>query len=309
MNFFKKIQARFIKKDINNLEEKSNHQLNQMELTVIQESLIETLDQLVKQLKAEREAPVKKLKIVLPLTFLKNISKDKKEISAGQIFDSEDQLIEELPLEDFKIKAEKKEFTNELYEKIMTKKLYLLIEELDSIVEIAEEFEKKLNNARYYKINHAIKELEKSYTVEDVELKNELQKYNEAKLKTSMEALYKQIQDRLDYFRAWRFRSELRNDYSIKTITKKFHYLMEDYLFFTEAKNGLINLKEKQEMDRSEIFELIEELDKIDREFKGMNLENWLNPSNSENFWQHKLFKRLEINYLEIVLDYLIEEK
>ena len=56
-------------------------------------------------------------------------------------------------------------------------------------------------------------------------------------------------------------------------------------------------------MNRHTLFQLTEELDRIDRQFKELKMEHWLAPANRENSWQHKLFKRLEMTNKEIVLD------
>lgn len=203
------------------------------------------------------------------------------------------QVLKELKNIHFDLDVAEEKRIEKLYHRLMTKKLWLHIEELPNLLEIAKLVNEGLKNHRYDKIIESIVGVNKSYLELPKSYRELLQEKNEEKLITALEALSKKIESELIYFKAWNSRSELKNDYSVRSIDKHFTPLMKDYLFFTLAKTSLLDLKEKQGVADQNIFQIIEYLDRIDQEFQALKMEDWLAPPSPQTSWKHRLFRML----------------
>lgn len=253
----------------------------------------------------------KGLRFVFPSAFLNEIlriedDEEKKAMDPHlypKIVNAKNKILKVIPIEEIEIEDENRESILQLSDKLRTQRLYLLEKQWPKISEIAEEINQAYAIHRYAKVNQSIKKIKESYSLPDRERKKKIQDKSEEELNSSINHLFKKVEDHLDYFRAWESRADLNNDYSVKAISRNFNQLMRDYLFYTAAKGALVHLKNKEGMNRHSLFQLTEELDQIDREFKYLKMDNWLAPTNRENSWQHKLFKRLEMTNKEITID------
>lgn len=83
---------------------------------------------------------------------------------------------------------------------------------------------------------------------------------------------------------------------------------MEDYLFFTNAKSALVNLKRVQGIGIDQLRLMTNDLREIDRQFKDIGIRSWLPPQTNENKWQHDLMNQMEMNNARLVIEYKVDE-
>lgn len=328
-NFFNKSADEEVEAEMKQLSEEEliaiieDFELTEEEMTslrdVFHKNLVDYLDE------ADEDALKEEtMKLVISPAFLKEVNEsdeaakenEGKEINLHlqpKIVNAQNKILKEISFDAIEIGNKNRATILQLSDKLRTQRLYLLEKQWPQISEMADEINQSYALHRYAKVNQAIKKIKESYKLKDGEKKRKIQELSERELNSSVEALFKKIEDHLDYFRSWESREYVNHDYSVKSISQNFNQLMRDYLFYTAAKGGLVHLKNKQGMNRHALFQLSEELDRVDREFKDLKMDSWLAPANRANTWQHKLFKRLETTNKEIEIDcqikLLLEEK
>ena len=127
-------------------------------------------------------------------------------------------------------------------------------------------------------------------------------------LNEAIATLRLEIENNLQYFSDWERRTPIFNTYTTKTIERKFNQLMQDYLFFTNAKSALVDLKRAQGISSESLQSMTEDLRKIDRQFKDMGMRSWLPPQTKESKWQHDLMDQMEMNNARFVIEYKVDE-
>lgn len=180
--------------------------------------------------------------------------------------------------------------------------------QLDDIMNVAKDIAKGQIHDRYGEVYGAIRTIRQSYLEEDVQNQRQLQNSSQATLNKSIEVLKKEIEDGLSYFTKRENRSLFNNDYSLSNINKKLQKLTEDYFYFQGAKSALIELKEKQGMNRNILFEMTKDLDILDSQMTEADILSWFPPKSEKNAWQNDLLHHLDFKQARIVIEYEVDK-
>lgn len=224
------------------------------------------------------------------------------------IVDINNRIVKNTRLEEMKLAPKDINSVNELSDKILNRKLDNLSDQMDVIIELAIEINQQLKNKTYGKVLGALDTINQSNLDSRRNLRQQLQNHAQVHLNEAIATLKLGIENNLQYFNDWKRRTPIFNTYTTKTIERKFNQLMEDYLFFTNAKSALVNLKRAQGISSESLQSMTEDLRKIDRQFKDMGMRSWLPPQTNENKWQHDLMDQMEMNNARLVIEYKVDE-
>lgn len=224
------------------------------------------------------------------------------------IVNEKNQIVKKVRLEEIEVAPQDLNAVNQLSDKILNRKLDNLSDQMDVIIDLAIEINQQLKNKTYAKVLGAVETISQSNLDTRRNTRQQLQNHAQVLLNEAIATLRLEIENNLQYFSDWERRTPIFNTYTTKTIERKFNQLMQDYLFFTNAKSALVDLKRAQGISSESLQSITEDLRKIDRQFKDMGMRSWLPPQTKESKWQHDLMDQMEMNNARFVIEYKVDE-
>lgn len=271
--------------------------------------------QIVKETESQGINNEKIYKAVIPPEFIEGMKNGKfKFMKANDgsllpnIVDGNNHIIKKIRVEEMELAPQHLNTINQLSDKLLNQKLDAISQQLDVIIDLAKEINQQLKNQTYAKILGAIDTIDQSKLEKRQSTRKQLQNHAQVLLNEAISVLKQEIEGAHQYFINWDKRTPYINIYSTKNLERKFNQLMKDYLFFTNAKSALVNLKRAQGIKIEDLRSMTEDLREIDRQFKDAGIRNWLPPQNNDNKWQHDLMDQMEINNAQLVIEYKVEE-
>jgi len=197
---------------------------------------------------------------------------------------------------------------NQLSDKVLNRKLDALSDQMDVVIDLAIEINQQLKNKTYAKVLGAVETINQSNLDEKRNTRQQLQNHAQVLLNEAIATLRLEIENNLQYFGDWEKRTPFFNTYTTKTLERRFNQLMEDYLFFNNAKSSLVKLKRSQGISIEQLRSMTEDLRELDRQFKDVEIKSWLPPQTDENKWQHDLMNQMEMNNARLIIEYRVDE-
>lgn len=317
---FKKEESELLSQDYeltsqntkDNLEVMALEDQERRELKKIFEPIVK---EVVKEVEKKGLKPEKLYKAIIPPELVEGMRTGKFQFMEStdgsllpNIVNEKYQIVKKARVEEIENLPQNSSVVNQLSDKILNRKLDDISDQLDIIIEIANEINKHLQNNMYGKVIGAIRTINQSYLNEGRNTRQQLQNNSQSILNESIAILEMEMENNLQYFREWEKRIPIINKYTAEQIEQKFNKLMEDYLFLNNAKSALIDLKRAQGMNDEDLRLMTDDLIKIDSQLKDAGIRSWLPPQNNENKWQHDLVKQMELKNARIVIDYKIDE-
>ncbi|WP_343336955.1 hypothetical protein TPELB_21030 [Terrisporobacter petrolearius] len=192
------------------------------------------------------------------------------------------------------------------------RKLDSIQEQLDYIVSVLEDIEKSQKNAKYAKIDGAIKDIKDSVVEDTDSYRESLQSRAQSKLNEGIESIKKDIYDNIEFFKSWEHRNFFEKNiiatkFTNKNIKRKLDNLSKDYYYIKKARVALAELKLSQGMNWEKIGLIIEDLEPINKKLERVDIIGWLPPMNKKNEWQYNLFN-INKQKSQIVLEFNTKE-
>lgn len=289
--------------------------IRENELGALKRSFEPIVREAAKRLEKKGSEPEKNFKAIIPpeliesfkngdLSFMKSTDGS----LLPNIIDEKNQIVKKVRLEEIEIAPQDIAVVNELSDRILNQKLDAISDQLDIIIDLAEEINKSLQNKNYGKIIGAIRTIEQSYLSEGRNTRQQLQNNAQGVLNESIAVLEMELEDGIQYFRNWDNRNFFINEYSSFRIKRKFNKLMIDYLYLNNAKSALIELKREQGMSKENLHLMTEDLKEIDYQLIDAEINKWLPPKTNENSWHHDLLNHLYISNSRLVIEYNMDE-
>lgn len=274
----------------------------------------------IKEHKIKEIEPEKIIKAIVPPEFVDGMRNGKFKFMESidgsllpNIVDEKNQIVKKVRLEEMELSPQEfspQDFSavNQLSDKILNHKLDALSDQMDVIIDLAREINQQLKNKTYAKVLGAVETINQSNLDERRNTRQQLQNHAQVLLNEGIATLKLEIENNLQYFNDWEQRTPFFNAYTAKTLERRFNQLMEDYLFFTNAKSALVNLKRAQSISIDQLRSMTNDLREIDRQFKDIGIRSWLPPQTNENRWQHDLMDQMEMNNARLVIEYKVDE-
>ncbi|WP_017416454.1 hypothetical protein [Clostridium tunisiense] len=289
--------------------------LSEDDIKVIKGIFARPIADAIQEIKNKNKEVEPVLRAVIPEAFIEAIKngelklmESKKGEILPSIVDSKNKVVKQVRLEEVKEQLDDKKKLDKLGEYALEQKLDAIKEQLECIICIVEDVEKGQRNDRYGKIDGAIKNINQSFLEGNIERRDRLQDMAQNNLNEAIEAINKEVNDSLSFFKGWEERSFIERNigsfkYSTWNINRKFNKLCEDYLYISKAKNSLMELKLNQGMEKYKVDLMIEDLNEVDIKLKGAKVSNWLPPRSDNNEWKHRLL--CEPKYKnELIIEY-----
>lgn len=224
------------------------------------------------------------------------------------IVDENNQIVKKVRLEEMELFPQDLSAVNQLSDKILNHKLDALSDQMDVIIDLAREINQQLKHKTYAKVISAVETINQSNLDEKRNTRQQLQNHAQVLLNEAIATLRLEIENNLQYFGDWEKRTPFFNTYTTKTLERRFNQLMEDYLFFNNAKSSLVKLKRSQGISIEQLRSMTEDLRELDRQFKDVEIKSWLPPQTDENKWQHDLMNQMEMNNARLIIEYKVDE-
>lgn len=269
----------------------------------------------VKEIEKKGIKPEKIYKAVIPPELIAGMKSGKfkfmKSVDGSllpNIVDGKNQIIKKVRVEEMELSPQDFSAVNQLSDKILNRKLDALSDQMDVIIDLAKEINQQLKNKTYAKVLGAVETIDQSNLDSRRNTRQQLQNHAQVLLNEAIATLKLELKNNLQYFSDWEKRTPFFNAYTTKTLERRFNQLMEDYLFFTNAKSALVNLKQAQGTSIENLRSITEDLREIDRQFIDVGIKSWLPPQTNENKWQHDLMDQMEMNNARLVIEYKLDE-
>ncbi|MBG9978876.1 hypothetical protein [Ruoffia tabacinasalis] len=327
MEFFDALFKRN-KDDKNELVEQNNEVANEVHMPNFE--VLATAEQEVQALKRILEPSVKKAvkeivrkgiepekiyKAVIPPEMVEGMKDGKLQFMKSlngsllpNIVDENNQIVKKVRLEEMELFTQDLNAVNQLSDKILNHKLDALSDQMDVIIDLAREINQQLKHKTYAKVISAVETINQSNLDEKRNTRQQLQNHAQVLLNEAIATLRLEIEINLQYFSDWEKRTPFFNTYTTKTLERRFNQLMEDYLFFNNAKSSLVKLKRSQGISIEQLRSMTNDLREIDLQFKDIGIRSWLPPQTNENRWQHDLVGQMEMNNARLVIEYKVDE-
>lgn len=224
------------------------------------------------------------------------------------IVDTKNKIVKKVRIEEMELSPQNLNSVNQLSDKLLNQKLDAISDQLGVIMELAIEINKQLKNNNYAKVIGAIQTINQSYLEKSRNTRQQLQNNAQGLLNEASAVLKLEIEDALQYFKDWDKRMPLLNQYFSVQIQNRLNNLMKDYLYFTNAKSALIDLKRKQGLNDEVLRLMTHDLKEIDSQLRDVGIRSWLPPQTNKNKWQHELINQMELKYSRIIIEYKLDE-
>ena len=326
MEFFDALFKRN-KDDKNELVEQNNEVANEVrlpnlelladanEFRVLKKFLEPAVKKAVKEIEENGIKPDNIYKAVVPPEFIDGMRDGTYKFMEAKdgsllpsIVDINNRIVKNTRLEEMKLAPKDINSVNELSDKILNRKLDNLSDQMDVIIDIAREINQQLKNKTYAKVLGAVETINQSKLEAKRNTRQQLQNHAQVLLNEAIATLRLEIENNLQYFNDWEKRNPFFNTYTTKTLERRFNQLMEDYLFFNNAKSSLVNLKRAQGISNEQLRTMTEDLRELDSQFKDVGIKSWLPPQTDENKWQHDLMNQIEMNNARLVIEYEVDK-
>ena len=269
----------------------------------------------VKEIEEKGIKPDKFVSAIIPPEFIEGMKDGKYKFMEAldgsllpNIVNEKNQIVKKVRLEEIEVAPQDLNAVNQLSDKILNRKLDNLSDQMDVIIDLAIEINQQLKNKTYAKVLGAVETISQSNLDTRRNTKQQLQNHAQVLLNEAIATLKLDLENNIQYFSDWEKRTPIFNAYTTKTISRRFNQLMEDYLFFTNAKSNLVNLKRSQGISIEQLRPISKDLNEIDRQFKDIGIRSWLPPQTNENKWQHDLMDQMEMNNARLVIEYKVDE-
>lgn len=288
---------------------------NEDEFQVLRKMLEPAIKKAVSEIEEKGTEPEKILKAVIPLEFVEGMKEGKYKLMEsldGSLFpdivDEKNQIVKRLRVEEMEITPQDFNAVNQLSDKVLNRKLDALSDQMDVVIDLAMEINQQLKNKTYAKVLGAIETINQSKLEAKRNTRQQLQNHAQVLLNEAIATLRLELENNLLYFSDWEKRTPIFNTYTTKILGRRFNQLMEDYLFFINAKSSLVNLKRAQGINIEQLRSMTEDLRKLDHQFKDVGIKSWLPPQTDENKWQHDLMNQMEMNNDRLVIEYKVDK-
>ncbi len=269
----------------------------------------------VKEIERKGIEPGKIYKAVIPPEMVEGMKAGKLQFMKSlngsllpNIVDENNQIVKKVRLEEMELFPQDLSAVNQLSDKILNHKLDALSDQMDVIIDLAREINQQLKHKTYAKVISAVETINQSNLDEKRNTRQQLQNHAQVLLNEAIATLRLEIENNLQYFGDWEKRTPFFNTYTTKTLERRFNQLMEDYLFFNNAKSSLVKLKRSQGISIEQLRSMTEDLRELDRQFKDVEIKSWLPPQTDENKWQHDLMNQMEMNNARLIIEYKVDE-
>lgn len=288
---------------------------NEDEIKVLRRMLEPAVKKAVREIEEKGIEPGKDIRAVIPPEFVEGMKEGKYRLMESldgsllpNIVNENNQIVKKLRVEEMEITPQDFNAVNQLSDKVLNRKLDALSDQMDVVIDLAIEINQQLKNKTYAKVLGAVETINQSKLDAKRNTRQQLQNHAQVLLNEATATLKLDIESNIQYFSDWEKRTPFFNTYTTKTLQRRFNQLMEDYLFFTNAKTALVNLKRAQGISIEQLRLMTEDLREIDRQFKDVGIKSWLPPQTDENKWQHDLMNQMEMNNARLVIEYKVDE-
>ena len=269
----------------------------------------------VKEIEEKGIKPDKFVNAIIPPEFIEGMKDGKYKFMEAldgsllpNIVNEKNQIVKKVRLEEIEVTPKDLNAVNQLSDKILNRKLDNLSDQMEVIIDLAIEINQQLKNKTYAKVLGAVETISQSNLDTRRNTRQQLQNHAQVLLNEAIATLKLDLENNIQYFSDWEKRTPIFNPYTTKTISRRFNQLMEDYLFFTNAKSTLVNLKRSQGISIEQLRPIPKDLNEIDRQFKDIGIRSWLPPQTTESKWQHELVDQIEMNNARLVIEYKVDE-
>lgn len=269
----------------------------------------------VKEIEEKGIKPDKFVNAIIPPEFIEGMKDGKYKFMEAldgsllpNIVNEKNQIVKKIRLEEIEVAPKDLNAVNQLSDKVLNRKLDALSDQMDVVIDLAIEINQQLKNKTYAKVLGAVETINQSKLDAKRNTRQQLQNHSQVLLNEAIATLRLEIENNLQYFSDWEKRTPFFNAYTTKTLERRFNQLMEDYLFFNNAKSSLVNLKRAQGINIEQLRSMTEDLRELDRQFKDVGIKSWLPPQTDENKWQHDLMNQMEMNNARLVIEYKVDE-
>lgn len=285
------------------------------EFQVLKKLLEPAVKKAVKEIEEKGIKPDKFVNAIIPPEFIEGMKDGKYKFMEAldgsllpNIVNEKNQIVKKVRLEEIEVAPKDLNAVNQLSAKILNRKLDNLSDQMDVIIDLAIEINQQLKNKTYAKVLGAVETISQSNLDTRRNTKQQLQNHAQVLLNEAIATLKLDLENNIQYFIDWEKRTPIFNAYTTKTISRRYNQLMEDYLFFSNAKSALVNLKRSQGISFEQLGSMTKDLREVDRQFKDIGIRSWLPPQTNENRWQHDLMDQMELNNARLVIEYKVEE-
>ncbi|MFL2096491.1 hypothetical protein [Marinilactibacillus psychrotolerans] len=285
------------------------------EFRMIKRILEPAVKKAVKEIEEKGIKPDKFVSAIIPPEFIEGMKDGKYKFMEAldgsllpNIVNEKNQIVKKVRLEEIEVAPKDLNAVNQLSDKMLNRKLDNLSDQMDVIIDLAIEINQQLKNKTYAKVLGALETINQSNLDSKRNSRQQLQNHAQVHLNEAIATLKLDLENNIQYFSDWEKRTPIFNAYTTKTISRRFNQLMEDYLFFTNAKSALVNLKQSQGISIEQLRSMTKDLNEIDRQFKDIGIRSWLPPQTNENKWQHDLMDQKEMNNARFVIEYKVDE-
>lgn len=287
----------------------------EQEMRVLKRILEPAVKKAVKEIEEKGIEPEKFVTAIIPPEFVEGMRDGKFKFMESldgsllpNIVDENNQIVKKVRLEEMELFPQDLSAVNQLSDKILNHKLDALSDQMDVIIDLAREINQQLKHKTYAKVISAVETINQSNLDEKRNTRQQLQNHAQVLLNEAIATLRLEIENNLQYFGDWEKRTPFFNTYTTKTLERRFNQLMEDYLFFKNAKSSLVKLKRSQGISIEQLRSMTEDLRELDRQFKDVEIKSWLPPQTDENKWQHDLMNQMEMNNARLIIEYKVDQ-
>lgn len=287
----------------------------EQEVQALKRILEPAVKKAVKEIERKGIEPGKIYKAVIPPEMVEGMKDGKLQFMKSlngsllpNIVDENNQIVKKVRLEEMQLFPQDLSAVNQLSDKILNHKLDALSDQMDVIIDLAREINQQLKHKTYAKVISAVETINQSNLDEKRNTRQQLQNHAQVLLNEAIATLRLEIENNLQYFGDWEKRTPFFNTYTTKTLERRFNQLMEDYLFFKNAKSSLVKLKRSQGISIEQLRSMTEDLRELDRQFKDVEIKSWLPPQTDENKWQHDLMNQMEMNNARLIIEYKVDQ-
>jgi len=288
---------------------------NADEFQVLRRMIEPAVKKAVREIEEKGIEPGKDIRAVIPPEFVEGMRNGKYKLMEAldgdllpNIVDENNQIVKKVRLREIEVSPQDFNAVNQLSDKVLNRKLDALSDQMDVVIDLAIEINQQLKNKTYAKVLGAVETINQSKLDAKRNTRQQLQNHAQVLLNEAIATLRLEIENNLQYFSDWEKRTPFFNAYTTKTLERRFNQLMEDYLFFNNAKSSLVNLKRAQGINIEQLRSMTEDLRELDRQFKDVGIKSWLPPQTDENKWQHDLMNQMEMNNARLVIEYKVDE-
>ena len=287
----------------------------EQEVQVLKRILEPAVKKAAREIEKKEITPEKIIKAIVPPEFVEGMRDGKFKFMESldgsllpNIVDENNQIVKKVRLEEMELSPQDFSAVNQLSDKILNRKLDALSDQMDVIIDLAREINQQLKHKTYAKVISAVETINQSNLDEKRNTRQQLQNHAQVLLNEAIATLRLEIENNLQYFGDWEKRTPFFNAYTAKTLERRFNQLMEDYLFFNNAKSSMVKLKRSQGISIEQLRSMTEDLRELDRQFKDVEIKSWLPPQTDENKWQHDLMNQMEMNNARLIIEYKVDE-